>query len=327
MKFGVALQGVYPPREFMALVREIEELGFDELWLTDSSLHARNVYAYLTLAATVTTRLRIGSSVTNPLTRHPAIGAQAIATVDEISGGRTMYGIGVGDRPVQALGFRPAHLATLRNAVDATRRLLRGETVDMEDEAFKLHDAHLHFGARSDIPVYISASGPKTLELAGEIADGAIVLGGLFPEAMQYAISHIRKGETLSSSPTEVAVFAYGALNPDAAAAIEDARSIAAWFCQTAPAYCELAGMDPEIVSRVRTAYAGGEFQEAQSAASLIPDHFVQKLALAGTEEDGLRKAGMLQDLGADSVNVFPLGKDRPATIRAFAQGVIRRLR
>src|SRR5439155_18085701 len=85
---GVVLQGAYPPGEFATMVERIEGLGFDNLWLTDSSLHARNAYAYLTLAATRSSTLQLGTAVTNPLTRHPAITATAAATVDEISDGR-----------------------------------------------------------------------------------------------------------------------------------------------------------------------------------------------------------------------------------------------
>ena len=86
--YGVTLQGVDPPADFAAMVREIESLGYDHLWVTDSSLHARNCYAYLTLAAVSSSRLRLGTAVTNPLTRHPAITAAAAATLDELSAGR-----------------------------------------------------------------------------------------------------------------------------------------------------------------------------------------------------------------------------------------------
>ena len=79
---GVILQPVDEPAVFGAMAEEIEALGYSDLWCTDSSLHARNAYAYLTLAATRTVRLGLGTAVTNPLTRHPAITAVAATTVD-----------------------------------------------------------------------------------------------------------------------------------------------------------------------------------------------------------------------------------------------------
>src|ERR1039458_2048464 len=110
---GVVLQGVDAPGVFCGMVEEIESLGFDHLWLTDSSLHARNCYSYLTLAATRSSRLLIGTAVTNPAPRHPAIPAAAAATVDEIAAGRLILGIGGGDRPPRALRLAPSRPATV----------------------------------------------------------------------------------------------------------------------------------------------------------------------------------------------------------------------
>src|SRR5215469_12896209 len=126
---GVVLQGVDAPGEFCRMVEEVESLGFGYLWLTDSSLHARNCYSYLTLAATHSSRLRLGTAVTNPVTRHPAITAAAAATVDEVSGGRLILGIGAGDRPLLALGHKPCGLADLADAIEAIRALWSGDEV------------------------------------------------------------------------------------------------------------------------------------------------------------------------------------------------------
>ena len=317
---GVVLQGVDPPGEFCGMVEEIESLGFSHLWLTDSSLHARNCYAYLTLASAASSRLLLGTAVTNPATRHPAITAAAAATVDEISGGRLILGIGAGDRPLLALGLRPSRLVTLEAAIDAIRLLWRGEEVDLNSGDFSLSSAHLRFGSRPDIPVFLSASGPKTLELAGRAGDGVILLVGLFPEAVGWAIAQVDRGARAAGRPRpHVAVFAYGAIDEDEEAALENARSIAAWFPQTAPHICDLAGLSPEIVTRVREAYQGGEFQEAAVAARQLPDSFVRKVALAGNGKRAIGQIRAVLDAGADSVHVFPIGSGRMNTVRSFA--------
>ncbi len=329
LRSGVALQPVDDPTTFSTMVHEIEELGFDNLWLTDSSLHARNCYAYLTIAAQQSSRLTLGTAVTNPLTRHPGITASAIATVDEISGGRTILGIGAGDRPLLALGLRPSPLADLETAINGVRALWSGAEVDLEAGSFSLRDAHLRFGARSDIPVFISASGPRTLELAGRVADGVILLVGLFPEAIAWALGHIDEGargagrkwaHDGSRQRPHVAVFAYGAIDDDRDRALERARSIAAWFPQTAPVICQIAGLGDELAARVRRAYGGGEFQEAAGAAKLLPDDFVRKVALAGDSTDARARIEAVLDAGADSVHVFPLGDRRMDTVRSFAR-------
>ena len=318
--FGVVLQAVDPPDVFGEMVTELERRGYGHLWLTDSSLHARDCYSYLTLAAARSTRLVLGTAVTNPATRHPAITAAAAATIDEISGGRMVLGIGAGDRPLLALGLRPSPLAELEAAVSGVRRLWRGESVDLEAVGFSLRGAHLRFPARAEIPIYISASGPRTLERAGQIADGVILLVGLFPEGLNWAVEKVQRGADLAGRPRpHVAVFAYGTIDEDEDAALEGGRSIAAWFPQTAPHICDLAGLHRDITSRVRARYSGGEFQEAAAAARLLPDDFVRKVALSGSRQRAAEQIRVALAAGADSVHVFPLGADRLGTIRAFA--------
>jgi 5,10-methylenetetrahydromethanopterin reductase len=317
---GVTLQGVDSPPAFIDTVREIEALGFDHLWLTDSSLHTRDCYSYLTLAATVSTRLRLGSAVTNPVSRHPGVTAAALATVDEVSGGRATLGIGVGDRPLRALGLHSSSVATLEAAVESIRALWRGETLTKDAESFRFRKAHLRFEPRPNIPIFVSASGPRTLELAGRVADGVILLVGLFPEAVAWALSHVDRGAAGAGRPRpHIAVFAYGAIDDDESRALEAARPIAAWFPQTAPHICELAGVPAFMVEDVRSLYSGGEFQEAAAAASLMPDDFVRRVALAGDRRQATARIEDVLEAGADSMHVFPLGDRRMATVRAFA--------
>ncbi|MGH3645234.1 MAG: LLM class flavin-dependent oxidoreductase [Mycobacterium sp.] len=322
---GVTLQPVYAPDEFVSMVRHVEDAGMRCLWLTDSSLHSRYCYAYLTLAAMNTTHIQLGTAVTNPVTRHPALGAVGISTIDEISGGRAIYGIGAGDRPLEALGLRPAKLALLEDSVAATRRLWSGEHVTMTARGFALEDAHMRLPARTDIPIYVSASGPKTLELAGRIADGVILLAGLHPDGIAYALKHIDRGVEAAgrSKRPEITVFAYGAIDEDEDTALAAGRTIAAWFPMTAPVYCELAGLSAELVAEVRRQYAGGEFQEAAKAAELLPTDFVRRMSLSGNRAAAREHIRNLTELGVDSMTVFPLGGDtttRLATVSAFAE-------
>ena len=322
LKTGVALQGRYPPEVFEEMVGVIDAARYDYLWLTDSSLHTRNPYVHLTLAARMTTRLHLGTAVTNPATRHPGIVAVNAATLEELAPGRTILGIGAGDRPLETLGLRPARLAELRASIDAIRRLLDGEHVDHKGPGFSMVDAHLRFDVAGSIPMFISASGPKTLELAGEIADGVIFLGGLFRDGIEYGLEHIQHGADRAGRPRpHVAVFGYGAIDDgDPDGALDAARSIAAWFPQTAPYYCELAGLDPLVAAEVKARYAGGEFQEAKAAASILPKDFVRKMAFAGGSDQARDHLRTLADLGVDSVHLFPLGAKRSESIMAFAR-------
>ncbi len=327
MQTGVALQGRYPPDVFKAMVRVVDRCRYDYLWLTDSSLHTRNPYVHLGLASRLTTRLFLGTAVTNPQTRHPGIVAVNAATLEELAPGRTVLGIGAGDRPLRELGLRPARLQEMRDSIHAIRRLLAGERVTLEGARFRMEDAHLRFGSSYRIPFFISASGPKTLEMAGEIADGVIFLGGLFRDGVEYGLRHIDRGaQRAGRARPHVSVFGYGAINDqDPKKALEAARSIAAWFPQTAPFYCDLAGLDPAVSAEVKARYTGGEFQEAQAAASIIPESFVRKMAFAGDSDQALDHLRTLAGLGVDSVTLFPLGSRRIETVEAFSR-VFRRL-
>ncbi|WNM26906.1 LLM class flavin-dependent oxidoreductase [Demequina capsici] len=327
MRAGVALQPVYPSDQFGDLVERIEGLGFDEFWLTDSSLHSRYSYMYLTIAAMRTSRMTLGTAVTNPVTRHPALAAVAATTLDEISGGRAIMGIGAGDRPLLALGHKPARLQQLEDSIHAMRALWTGEHVTFKGAGFELDDAHMRFDVPADIPVYVSASGPRTLEMAGRVADGVVLLAGLHPDGLTYALEHIDRGVEAAgrSERPQISVFAYGEINEDEDKALASARTIAAWFPQTAPMYCEIAGLDKELIARVQREYSGGEFQEAGKVAEMLPDDFVRRMALAGNRASVLEHMRTLEGLGVDCMTLFPIGGDihtRTATIEAFAQCV-----
>jgi 5,10-methylenetetrahydromethanopterin reductase len=326
MRYGVTLQGVYEPGEWVELVRWIEELGFDDLWITDSSLHAGDCYVYATLALQATTQLRVGTAVTNPLTRHPAIIANAFRSLSQLAEGRVACGIGVGDRPLFELGLPMAKLQTLRDAIELMRHLWGGATVDATVGPWSLEGGHL----RSPVPeppVYISASQPRALELTGEIADGLILLAGLFPEGLAYAREHTARGRDRSVRQSfDEVLFLYGAIAEDESEAIEAARSIAAWFPKTAPHYARLAGMSDELIDAVITAYGGGEFQHAQEAARLIPDELVRKIAFCGTPATASAKLDWLREADVGGVSVFPLGSDRRSTIKAFARMAFERV-
>lgn len=323
MRYGVTIQGVIPPQELAELAAWIEDLGFDDIWLTDSSLHAGEVYIHLACALQATSRVTIGTAVTNPITRHPALTANAFRTLEELAPGRVSCGIGVGDSPLRELGTGMAKLQTLEDAIAALRALWAGEEVTGDVGRFRFEGAKLMSSTR-DVPVHISASGPRALETTGRIADGAILLAGLFPEGLAFAREHLARGAERREreQPLRTTCFLYGAISDDRATALDVARPIAAWFPQTAPVYAQLAGMSEELIREVVSLYGGGEFQKAAAAARLVPDDFVQKMAFAGTPADAEEKLDWLRGAGVDAMSVFPLGDTatRRATIAAFAE-------
>jgi 5,10-methylenetetrahydromethanopterin reductase len=174
--------------ETLDWVKVAEETGFDIAGIADSQSLYRDVYVVEALVAANTKKIRFGSRVINPMTRHPAVAASAAASIEELAPGRTMIGIGTGDSSVDNIGVRPARHAELRAYIKTTRELLQtGKSV--YNEALCVLTWF-----RGRIPIYVAASGPKTLQLAGEIADGVVINTGLTPEIVRDSIEQVKIG-------------------------------------------------------------------------------------------------------------------------------------
>jgi 5,10-methylenetetrahydromethanopterin reductase len=176
-------------RELLDWVKAAEDTGFAIAGVADSQSLYRDVYVCEALVATNTSSIRFGARVINPLTRHPAVAACAAATLEELAPGRTMLGVGTGDSAVDNIGIRPATLAQMREYVRAVRELLATGRAQFNGTPCKLTWWN---GAR--IPIYLAASGPKTLQLAGEIADGVVINTGLTPDIIRDSIAQVRVG-------------------------------------------------------------------------------------------------------------------------------------
>ncbi len=173
---------------FGELCREAETSGFEWVGVADSQSVFHELYVALTLAALNTTRVRLGPLVTNPLTRHLVVTASAMASLDELAKGRMVLGLGSGDSAIYTLGAPPATVAGLESSIDTLGRLTAGEVVKREQRTWRVHRS-----ARR-IPIYLAAEGPRTLELAGRVADGVIVGLGLTPEVIELSLAAIERG-------------------------------------------------------------------------------------------------------------------------------------
>jgi 5,10-methylenetetrahydromethanopterin reductase len=179
------------PRSVASAVEDArlaEAVGFTLVGVADSQSVFRELYTTMALCAQATARVRIGPAVSNPLTRHPAVAASGLATIEEIAPGRAFFGIGSGDSAVLNLAERPATLGELRAYVEAVRALQTVGQATWRGRPARLTWAH---GA---VPIYLSAEGPRTLELAGEIADGVIVNVGLEPALVRDAVARVHAG-------------------------------------------------------------------------------------------------------------------------------------
>lgn len=334
MRFGLSFGALYAPvAEVVRLGAEAEAVGFESLWVPDSQMLYRDPWATLALLARETRRARLGTLATNALTRHPAVTANAILTVQELSGGRAILGIATGDSAVRRIGARPARLADLARALGELRALLAGEAVPYGGGQFAVR-----FAADPPPPIYVVATGWRLLELAGRLADGVVLNVGAHPAVLGAALEQVRAGARAAGRNPEdvdVVAFFFCALDADREAARARLKPSVSWFCQRFPGLCELVGLPLDAVARKELArfeadYARYDLVHADGWAAAMRDaafvrtEYVDAFALGGTVAD---VAGRLREVAAlglrDVVIRPPSPEDWRPTVRALAAEVL----
>jgi len=175
--------------DLMKLIDSIEAAGFDGAGILDSQMISRDTFVVLGQAAARTTRLGLFPAVTNPFTRHASVLASAIQTVEEMAPGRVRFVIGTGYTSASTIGRKPATLAEMRACIAAVKTLLAGQSVDWDGTP-----GRLGYISGRRIPVLMAASGPKAIEVAGEVADGALLLVGFNRGIVERALEHLERG-------------------------------------------------------------------------------------------------------------------------------------
>lgn len=181
LELDVGLMPRLPARDAVALAQRAEALGFGGVWVADSQSTFREAFSLLGACAVATERVLLTTGVTNPVTRALPVLASAFATLDELAPGRVILAIGKGDTSVRTIGLEPPRLADFESAVGEIRNLLAGG-----ESAFQ-------WGPHP-LPVYLTASGPRALRLAGRIGDGVLFQVGAHPQLVAYALREIEAG-------------------------------------------------------------------------------------------------------------------------------------
>jgi 5,10-methylenetetrahydromethanopterin reductase len=174
--------------DYLRWLAAAEELGYDIAGHGDSQSLWSDVYVSLAVAARATSRIRIGTLVTNPVTRHPAVTAGAAASLQKLSGGRMFLGVGTGDSALANIGKAPATVDAFAAYCRAVTRLCAGETAEWQGQSLRMS------WPVEKVPLWISAEGPRMLHLAGQIADGVIVASGVGDDVIDHVLGTIGRG-------------------------------------------------------------------------------------------------------------------------------------
>ncbi len=327
--FMMGLSPREPIARFGELARQAEDLGFEMAWLGDSQLFTKDVYVGLTLAALATNRIRLGPGVTNPVTRHFSVLANTMAALNEVSSGRAQLGLGSGDASVLPLGIRPARVDALREAVLGIRQIAAGGGVQVGERRLAVPTGGRPF------PILISASQPRMLSLAGEVADGVILMGAADRELTRWQLDWVAAGATRSGRHLEdiyIDLWFAISISEDREHALDDVRpwatSQARWFYR----WKEL----PEPLRPFREdferAHRTHDFERhlsrhADDPAGRLSDEFVGWVGVAGSLEECAGRIRRLLDLKVDRITFSLLPGGRTERLRQYGKELIPRLR
>jgi len=281
---------------FAADVARAEQLGWDAALQPDSQLRRRDTYVLLAAAARVTRRITLGPLLANPVNRHPSVTASSIATVDELAPGRVLLGWGVGDTAVRLAGLKPAKVAELEAGTRLMRALLDGREVDVGAARPARLPHH------RPVPIWIAAGGPRTLRMAGGVADGVFIRVGTHPANIATAVNAIRAGALAAGrDPGAVrlgAVF-HTVLVDDPQRALTMARSMAAGYYEYSPALFDPPGLawsgpDPETLKHERGVWPdfhhAVDLEASGRAVDFLPEKAADAFCLRGGPADVARQ-------------------------------------
>lgn len=339
VEISLRVPGTMPLHNMMTLLQDVEAAGFDGAGILDSQLLCRDVFVTMAVAATKTSRLNLFSAVTNPFSRHASVLASAMQSVEELAPGRIQCIIGSGYTSASTIGRKPATLAQMRSTICTMKDLLAQRTVD-----FQGTPGRLTFASGRPIPIIMAASGPKAVELAGEVADGVLLLVGYTPGIVEIVLDRLAQGAKRSGRRLEDLDIIW-AVRTGTASTTEEARrqarpiavhwGILGWGAQ----WLKESGFTvphfdiPQAVYDIYPDLAHARnWEEAIAATSFVPDEVIGQLCdalgLVGTPEYCAQHIMDLTKAGVTKLYLMPFQTFSPPQqeIDAFRDVVFPRL-
>ncbi|HEY1854231.1 MAG TPA: TIGR03842 family LLM class F420-dependent oxidoreductase [Solirubrobacterales bacterium] len=310
MKFGVSL-GDAPHTKSLGLLRAAERANFDQIWVWDSHIIWQEAYSLMgwLIGESENDQLEWGTCVTNPVTRDPMVVGSAFATLNQITGGRVICGIGRGDSSVRVIKRRPSNLAGLEAAVDTIHKVGIGDKFQTEEGT----EAQMPW-AGGGTRVYVAGYGPKALKLAGRVAEG-VIFQIADPFVIEWGMQHVRAGaEEAGRDPDALTIHCAAAtfISDD----IDQARQQTRWFPAVVGNHIadvlrhhDPDGLPDELIDFVknRSDYDYREHAEPGTDHSqYITDDIVDRFCVIGDPDQIREKLHVLEGLGVSEFNIYP---------------------
>ena len=326
MDFGFTLKPEHSVERHLALARRAEANGFTYGWLFDSHVLWREAYTLLALMGTATDHMRLGTCVTNPATREPSVTASALATLQEITGGRMDLGIGRGDSARRVLGKAPTSMAMLEESALVIRDLVEGRGTEYEGAWLELTWASRQYR----LPMWIAGYGPKALELAGRIADG-IMLQFADPDLIEWLVGQVRaSARKAGRDPDAIRVMAAA---PAHVAREDVARERVRWFPALVGNHvADLVNRyDPADLPESLTGYIrerrGYDYlhhaEVGSSNAAFVSDEITDRFSIIGDPAAHVARLRRLAAAGVDQFNLYLMNGDEEEQLEIYGREVI----
>lgn len=318
VQFGVGFAPNVPVAQVIEAAQLAERLDYDVFWVTDSHLVGREAMVVLGALAASTQRINLGPGVSHLAGRHPSVIASAMATLDDLAPGRIRLGFGVGDSGPLNLGVPRTSLRDLEQAVVGIRSMLQGSEMPGDTRALRLN--YVQKRDKSPVPIYIAASGERTLRMAGRVADAVLISG--MPSALPSSISLVREGEREASrtpGSARILFWTTACVDHDGQVARAAVRgSVARRAMNTFGRRPELLSPeDAEALHALQAAHQQG-YRWDTDYTNLVPDKWIDELAVAGTPEEVRSRLERALADGADEISTI-LMSSRAAGARGSA--------
>jgi 5,10-methylenetetrahydromethanopterin reductase len=312
-RVAIGFLGDETTEDMLSHVRLAEEVGFESVWMSETRF-VRDAFTVLGAFSQVTSRIRLATAVINPYTRNPALAAVSLATLDQLSNGRAIFGVGAGSAEIlkrQGIGLhRP--IKAVKEMVNIVDRLLAGERVTCQGASSTLSDVRLDVKpVRTKIPVYVGATGPRMLRLAGEVADGVLLNSPTSPEYLERASEMVlgaAKSRGRDLKTVDIAACIECAVSEDSRQAKDLVRPIIATYLAYFPSIAKESNVEESLLQEVRSALL---MRGVDAALPLITDEIVSSLAAAGTEDEYLSRLDVYIKAGVSLPVIFPHGSKK----------------
>lgn len=328
-RVALYLQDAHPLREGIELAKYAEEKGFEAVWQAESRL-VRDAIVPMAAFAAHTKRVKIGSGVINNWTRNIGLLASTFLTLDDLAPDRIICGIGAWWDPLaRNVGIeRRKPLQAMRETVEVLRRLLQMENVTFHGEFHTVDGIELDVvhGRREprNVPIYIGATGEKMMELAGEIADGAVLNYCVPPEYNDVALEHLARGAEKagrSLDDLDRPQLIVCSVHEDRDEAIRGAKMLLTQYLAQQPHIAKASGVDQETVAKIQSILGWPATKEQiHEAMKYVPDELVLRISATGTPEEAKAKVREYVARGATCPILYPLG-DARLMIDTFSDG------